>query len=116
MQCPKCETETLDPFVVEAVTVDRCSRCAGVWFDTEELSELLREEAEHVAKLLKGKMNVQADEKRGQCPRDQSNLIRVFSSIDRSVILDACGECQGVWLDGGEFKKLFDARLQRLLP
>ena len=112
MQCPKCETEALKEFDVEGVALDRCPRCAGVWFDAQELTELLSEEAEHVAQLLKGRTNAQADEKRGRCPRDASNLIRVFSSIDRSVVLDACGECRGVWLDGGEFKKLFAARSQ----
>ncbi|MEX0803873.1 MAG: zf-TFIIB domain-containing protein [Candidatus Binatia bacterium] len=35
--------------------------------------------------------------------------MRVYSSIDRSVILDACAECRGIWLDGGEFEKLFAA-------
>ena len=113
MQCPKCETETLEAFTVEGATVDRCSRCSGVWFDAEELSELLSEEAEHLAKLLKGRTSAQADEKRGLCPRDRSNLMRVFSSIDRSVILDACGECRGIWLDDGEFKKLFAARARK---
>jgi Zn-finger nucleic acid-binding protein len=35
--------------------------------------------------------------------------MRVYSSIDRSVVLDACPECRGIWLDGGEFEKLFAA-------
>jgi Zn-finger nucleic acid-binding protein len=37
--------------------------------------------------------------------------LRVYSAIDRSVILDACPECHGIWLDGGEFNKLFAARV-----
>jgi Zn-finger nucleic acid-binding protein len=96
MKCPKCKTEDLGQFVVEGVTVDRCPSCTGVWFDYHELSELLAEEARRVASLRRGS--------------DASQLLRVYSSIDRSVILDACAECHGIWLDGGEFEKLFAAR------
>jgi uncharacterized protein len=109
MHCPKCKTEALAGVIVEGVTVDRCSACAGVWFDAEELSESLSGEAQHVARLLKSSVSERADGKKGRCPRDDSELMRVYSSIDRSVVLDACGECRGVWLDGGEFEKLFAA-------
>jgi Zn-finger nucleic acid-binding protein len=99
----------LAAFTIEGVTVDRCAACAGVWFDAEELSRLLSEEARHVAQLLKGGLIAQADGKRADCPRDASKMMRVYSAIDHSVILDVCGECRGVWLDGGEFDKLFAA-------
>ena len=110
MNCPKCENAALARFTIEGVIVDRCTACAGVWFDVEELSQLLSEEAQHIAKLLKGRLSEHADGKKGRCPRDASELMRVYSSMDRSVVLDACGECRGVWLDGGEFEKLFAAR------
>ena len=109
MNCPKCKIETIACFTLEGVSVDRCSACAGVWFDVEELSQLLSEEAQHITQLLKGGVSEQADGTKGRCPRDDSELMRVYSSIDRSVVLDACGQCRGVWVDGGEFKKLFVA-------
>ena len=110
MKCPKCETETLAGFEVEAVSVDRCSSCDGVWFDAQELGQLLSEDAKNVASLTRGSVQPQFDGKRGLCPRDGSELLRVYSAVNRSVIIDACGECLGMWLDGGEFKKLFIAR------
>jgi Zn-finger nucleic acid-binding protein len=109
MKCSKCKTEPLAAYTIEGVTVDRCAACDGVWFDAEELSQLLSEEARHVAQLLKGSVSTQADGKKAYCPRDASIMMRVYSSIDHSVILDVCGECRGVWLDGGEFDKLFAA-------
>jgi Zn-finger nucleic acid-binding protein len=48
--------------------------------------------------------------KKGFCPRDASELLRVYSSINRSVVIDACADCRGIWLDGGEFEKLFAAQ------
>ena len=110
MKCPKCQTDTLNEFSVREVAVDRCSSCNGVWFDARELGELLAEDARHVATLRRGGGSEQADGKRGKCPRDGAELLRVYSSIDRSVVLDACADCHGIWLDSGEFEKLFAAR------
>jgi Zn-finger nucleic acid-binding protein len=110
MKCPKCHSETLDEFAVQDVAVDRCSSCKGIWFDEQELTELLAEDARHVAALRRGGENEQVDGKRGQCPRDGADLLRIYSSIDRAVVLDACADCHGIWLDPGEFQKLFAAR------
>ncbi len=110
MKCPKCGTETLDGFSVRQVAVERCSSCNGTWFDARELAELLAEESRYVASLRKGSIKEQLAGKIGFCPRDASELLRVYSSMDRSVILDACAACRGIWLDGGEFDKLFAAR------
>ncbi len=110
MKCPKCTTETLHEISVEGVTVDRCYVCDGVWLDSQELNQLLAEDARHVAELRRGKFASQAEGKRGSCPREAVELLRVYSAIDRSVVLDVCSECGGIWLDGGEFEKLFSAR------
>jgi Zn-finger nucleic acid-binding protein len=110
MECPKCGTETLSVFSVRGVALERCSSCNGIWFDARELSQLLEEDARHVASLRRGNVSEQLEGKRGSCPRDGSELLRVYSSINRTVILDACADCRGIWLDGGEFEKLFAAR------
>ena len=113
MKCPKCRTETLGEYFVEDVAVDRCSVCDGIWFDAHELTQLLAEDARQVAALRRGSIHEQADEIKGRCPREDSDLLRVFSAIDKTVVLDACPECRGIWLDGGEFSKLFAARRKR---
>jgi Zn-finger nucleic acid-binding protein len=110
MKCPKCKTETLNQFAVQGVRVDRCASCSGIWFDARELTQLLAEDGQRVASLRRGSAKDEAGGKKGICPRDAAELLRVFSAIDRSVILDACPECHGIWLDGGEFEKLFAAR------
>lgn len=92
---------------IDSVKVDRCSSCAGVWFDARELGQLLTTEADHVATLRKGTPNEVADGKQGACPRDNSTLTRIYSAIDRTVVIDACVDCHGIWLDGGEFEKLY---------
>lgn len=110
MKCPKCKTAELGEYVVDQVTVDRCPACSGIWFDRRELSELLAEDARRVTSLRRGRDNDEADGIKGRCPRDGAELLRVLSGIDRSVVLDACADCHGIWLDGGEFEKLYAAR------
>jgi len=112
MKCPKCKSETLVEFKIDAVAVDRCSSCDGIWFDAQELTELLVEDARKVASLRRGSAHEELDGKKGNCPRDGSDLLRVYSAVDKTVVLDACAECRGIWLDGGEFEKLFAARRQ----
>lgn len=110
MNCPKCQSATLAQFKVEGVAVDRCSSCAGIWFDAHELGQLLAEDAHQVAALTRGDRDQKLDQKRGLCPRDGTDLLRIYSAIDRRVVLDACADCHGIWLDGGEFAKLLAAR------
>ena len=100
----------MNVFPVEGVAVERCSSCSGIWFDARELSQLLEQDARQVALLRRGRDNQQLEGKKGVCPRDGSELLRAYSSINQSVIIDACADCRGIWLDGGEFEKLFSAR------
>jgi Zn-finger nucleic acid-binding protein len=110
MKCPKCVTETLSVFSVQGVALERCSCCNGIWFDARELSQLLEEDARQIASLRRGSAHQELEGKKGLCPRDGSELLRVYSNINSSVIIDACADCHGIWLDGGEFEKLFAAR------
>jgi Zn-finger nucleic acid-binding protein len=110
VNCPKCKNTALSDFKIDDVTVDRCLACEGIWFDADELVQLLAQEAARVASLRRGGAQEQLDGKKGICPRDGGELLRAYSAVDRGVIIDACPECRGIWLDGGEFEKLFAAR------
>ena len=106
MQCPKCPKSPLVATRVQAIEVDRCKTCGGIWFDNHELIPLLHERRADLA-ALRGRSDARGvNQKHGQCPRDSADLIRVSSALGRSVILDTCPECQGIWLDGGEFDTL----------
>ena len=41
MQCPRCETSTLDERDREGVTIDVCKSCRGLWLDRGELEKLI---------------------------------------------------------------------------
>lgn len=89
--------------------MDKCQSCKGVWFDEQELSQLLQEDPRQLKALQQGSAKDELDAKRGECPRDATPLLRVYSALNRSVVVDACPQCHGIWLDGGEFEKLLIA-------
>ena len=41
MNCPRCETATLDERDREGVTIDVCKSCRGLWLDRGELEKLI---------------------------------------------------------------------------
>ena len=42
-----------------------------------------------------------------RCPNDGARLVEIVRS---GVLLDACPECRGVWLDRGELDKKMEGR------
>jgi Zn-finger nucleic acid-binding protein len=60
--------------------------------------------------LRRGSVRDELSGKKANCPRDSGELLRVYSAIEKTVMIDACPDCRGIWLDGGEFAKLFAAR------
>ena len=41
MNCPRCETTTLDERDRDGVTIDVCRTCRGIWLDRGELEKLI---------------------------------------------------------------------------
>lgn len=106
MKCPKCEQTELAAQVVQDVEVDQCPSCRGIWFDEQELPRVLTLNPADLKPLTQGRSRPDLDRVAAACPVDATALIRVFSQQDRQVVLDRCPNCLGVWLDGGEFKRL----------
>ena len=105
MNCPKCETRSLKVAHLRSVEVNRCPACHGIWFDEKELSQLLGLTRQEL-RPFHTKENAALNAKSGKCPRDDSELLRVYSADNQDVVIDTCVSCSGIWLDGGELTKL----------
>jgi len=112
MNCPKCVGK-LQHKNIEGIDVDSCYVCEGIWFDAGELEQALKRDLKsfdfvslndkefdgaEVKPYLK-----MVDNKEGKCPHCQVILIKKKYN---DVNIDACVECHGIWLDGGEIQKL----------
>lgn len=106
--CPRCHTalqsQTARPPGRDAdVTVDVCASCQGLWLDGAELA-LTSEVLAALPKRLPGILASARQQPPGPaCPRCSAALIEL-SLI--GVPVDLCGDCCGVWLDGGEYQRL----------
>lgn len=116
MNCPRCKGE-LQTQLIGTAAVDECQRCKGLWFDADEL----RRAKDHVHpdlnwmdfELWKHKDRFRVLTKALKCPECEIPMVTL--DYDQTAItIDYCPECQGVWLDGGEFRKIIDALMHEL--
>lgn len=121
--CPKCQkTENPQPLRLVrmsagewAVEVDRCDRCFGIFFDIGELETILEhstrptESVDHqrIQNLLDQETPLE-DFQNIQyvpCPDCAKLMNRSAYGVRSGVIVDRCRD-HGIWLDGGELKRL----------
>ena len=105
MKCPSCRSTDLAPIRTTdgAFDLDACPACKGVWFDAGELSGALA--ISRGAQTVPGHAFQALDR---SCPRCSAPLFEhCFPGTE--VLVDACRQCEGVWLDGGEWQQIRDA-------
>lgn len=104
MKCPKC-TGAMHTVEFNAVEVDRCSRCFGLFFDHLEKetlrkmkgAELLDVGDEFVGARYNKIMDV-------ACPRCETKMQHVLHTDPFEIKFESCCHCRGVFFDAGEFK------------
>ncbi len=128
MNCPVC-ARSLEEVHVELpnnpnwdeMRVDVCEGgCGGMWFDRFELEKV--DEPDEVA----GEVLLETERDRSievdhdadrTCPKC-GNVVMMdrFFSVNRTVEIDKCGGCAGIWLDAGELEDIrqqFDSEEER---
>lgn len=105
MKCPKCG-DSLSSQTIGDIEVDQCQSCSGIWFDFDELRQVLNKETQQ---NLKNRIenNEGDDEASAPCPKcgGNGNMIDVLDP-KHDIHIDTCSICFGQWLDGGEYEKL----------
>lgn len=107
LDCPKCGG-SLTPVTYQGVEIDRCQQCGGMWFDSLEAETLKRLSGSEV--LDKGNIastSSQGDRHESEivCPRCQEPMMGMLDIDKYSIWYEKCLNCEGVWLDAGEFKQ-----------
>jgi Zn-finger nucleic acid-binding protein len=110
MNCPACG-RSLQPLTVDGAAVHAChGGCAGIWFDhadVKSIADRAEADGEYVQNSPRDpSVNVDLGRRR-RCPRcPDSVLMRHYSSVSRSIVVDECPTCAGVWLDAGELEAI----------
>lgn len=104
MECPKCDSD-MEKVTVEAIEVDRCTKCRGLWFDMlehEHLKAIKDSESIDIGEAALGKEYDKIE--RIDCPVCHSQMIRMVDSKQPHIRYEACTSCYGVFFDAGEFR------------
>jgi Zn-finger nucleic acid-binding protein len=89
---------------IDAIEIDYCTFCNGVWLDAGEL-ELFLDEASNKDQLMTSlAKQVGGKEKRIRCPICSDKLDKVLYGVERKVLLDKCERNDGLWFDQGELQ------------
>jgi membrane associated rhomboid family serine protease/Zn-finger nucleic acid-binding protein len=114
MKCPSC-LGRLREVKSKTALVDICLSCRGIWFDSGEFVDFVRNLAESdkissedVRLFEPRKVHTLEKVKEDQkiCPRCDLEMRRFNYSYDSNVFLDKCPECHGIWTDGGEIQQV----------
>ena len=117
MKCPKC-VGNLEEKTLEKVAVDACFVCEGLWFDAGELEAVLKADSKDFDFIDVGREEFdgkelsnyakELDQKASLCPRctDKTPMVRGPYKGKKTLNVDMCPKGHGLWLDGGEIRKL----------
>lgn len=111
MKCLRCQNE-MKHLSNNQIEVDVClSGCGGIWFDGRELKrmdEVHEVDQSFLETLSQGQHQKKSDQgQRLNCPKCSGiTLMRRFHSPSRSVEIDECAGCGGLWFDAGEYTQI----------
>ncbi len=117
--CPRCKTrlEVLSIELAGGVEIDRCGSCHGIFFDPGELESILEQAETKTFAVDAKRLEVMAEEEIASgdlakveyvpCPGCGQLMHRRNFGTRSGVIVDQCRD-HGVWLDGGELRRLVE--------
>ncbi len=103
MQCPKCQ-QAMEKVFTKLGIVDRCTGCAGMWFDALEDQDVKKlAGVVDTGAASVGKQFNQVDEI--YCPVcPNSKLLRMVDPAQPHIWFESCNVCHGRYYDAGEFR------------
>jgi len=102
MNCPACRHPMM-ALEYDAVEVDYCGACKGVWLDAGEL-ELLFGETQQPANFLSG--GTIRPERGRCCPICGKTMAKEATRGAPSIVYDRCPRGDGMWFDQGELEQV----------
>jgi Zn-finger nucleic acid-binding protein len=109
MNCPVCIENAMITLELNQVEIDYCTSCAGIWLDAGELEVLLGEPEKAKVLLDSFKADAASTEKGRKCPICDKKMDKVIVGSSGSFLLiDKCVRGDGLWLDKGELKTIFE--------
>jgi Zn-finger nucleic acid-binding protein len=108
LDCPRCVRVKLEEVDLGEVVVDRCARCAGVWFDNDEIGNAVGNRP-GLRKLESAIPPLEDEIGALRCPRCPDVALRKLA-VDApagrpAAVVYRCASCAGTWIDRGELRE-----------
>jgi uncharacterized protein len=100
------------------MTLDICyGGCGGIWFDHRELEQTDPRASISLHTVWSDPSTKVSLTKPRICPRCPDHVLerKIFSELVR-VEVDQCSNCGGLWLDEGEFTRIYKASGNAAMP
>jgi len=99
-RCPN-DGESLEKVPAAGIEIDACRTCKGVWLDRGEIESLAKGFHGADLRAFRGAGSFATGPR--ECPACGRKLLPLrYGAGPRSVIIDRCIDCGGLWLDRGE--------------
>ena len=112
MKCPNCKNQELSKKLnIKGVQIESCHLCGGFWFEKDELRKV-KDDINESAKwfdfdLWKDKTKFTSKKGEKLCPKCNVSLY-LMNYGGSDITIDVCRNCEGIWLDKGEFEKIMN--------
>jgi|GEM_PF-5755186 len=99
--------EVMRELIIEGVKLHYDDVSGGYWLEDGELSQLAERYGAEVKEVpVEGTGKAIEIESPRLCPEDANTQLREYAFGDSGILLDICPTCDGIWVDGGELKKV----------
>lgn len=95
----------MDKVFHEAIEVNRCTGCEGLWFDMLEEEHLKAIQGSEEIDIGDPKVGKSFDTvERIACPLCHTRMVRMVDAQQPHIRYESCPVCYGVFFDAGEFR------------
>ena len=123
MDCPKCagEMETISSDASDALKIDRCKECSGLYFDQLTQQDLKVAESQVAVDIGDAELGAEYDDMvYVECPKCDRIMDQRKTESPVRIRFELCTSCYSTFLDAGEFRQYlsndYREEFEALLP
>ena len=108
MDCPKCagEMETISSDSADAMRIDRCKDCSGMYFDQLTQGGLKLVEGQAELDIGAAELGAEYDDMvYVECPKCNRIMDQRKNESPHRIRFELCPSCYSTFLDAGEFRQ-----------
>lgn len=112
---PHNSIQTMNTILIEGIRLDYCHTCEGLWFDHDELAQVLQSLDMPYAIFTMDNIlalpRAVAFEPERRCLLCNKTMIKTTLPSNTHVVVDVCPDGEGMWLEKDDYENLIESLL-----